>query len=108
MAQKLTVELGKGPPSLGAKAAGLSDLMALGLAVPQGFVIANPAGMTGASLGAAVKKLATKAKPLLLAARPSVNGQARGYMEAILNIGLNDETVEALAANKNQDRPLTS
>jgi len=105
MSTKSTVELGKCSPSLGAKAAGLSDMLALGLAVPQGFVIPNPAAMTAASLGAAVKKLAGKTKPLLLAVRPSVNGQARGYMEAILNIGLNDETVEALAARLN-DRPL--
>ena len=46
-----------------------------------------------------------KTKPLLLAVRPSVNGHASGYMEAILNVGLNDETVEALAARLN-DRPL--
>jgi pyruvate,orthophosphate dikinase len=105
MAKKSTVELGKCPPSLGAKAAGLSDLLALGLAVPQGFVIPNPAGMSAASLGAAVKKLGVKTKPLLLAVRPSVNGHAGGYMEAILNVGLNDETVEALAARLN-DRPL--
>ena len=80
-------------------------MLALGLAVPQGFVIPNPAGMTAASLAAAVKKLGSKTKPLLLAVRPSVNGQASGYMEAILNVGLNDETVEALAARLN-DRPL--
>jgi pyruvate,orthophosphate dikinase len=104
MTQKSTVELGKCPPALGAKAAGLSDMLALGLAVPQGFVITNPAAMTAASLGAAVKKLGMNAKPLLLAVRPSVNGQARGYMEAILNIGLNDETVEVLAARLD-DRP---
>ncbi len=105
MATKTTVELGKCPPSLGAKAAGLSDLLALGLAVPQGFVVPNPAGMTPARLAAAVKKLGGKTKPLLLAVRPSANDQARSYMEAILNIGLNDETVEALAARLD-DRPL--
>ena len=53
-------------------------MLALGLAVPQGFVIPNPASVTAASLAAAVKKLGSKAKPLLLAVRPSVNGQARG------------------------------
>ena len=105
MVAKTTVELGKCPPSLGAKAAGLSDLLALGLAVPQGFVILNPAGMTAANLAAAVKKLGGKTKPLLLAVRPSVKSHTNGYMEAILNIGLNDETVEALAARLN-DRPL--
>ncbi|HUQ37656.1 MAG TPA: putative PEP-binding protein [Aestuariivirga sp.] len=105
MARKTTVELGKCPPSLGPKAAGLSDLLALGLAVPRGFVIPDPAGIPAASLAAAVKKLGSKAKPLLLAVRPSVNGHSNGYMEAILNVGLNDETVEALAQHLN-DRPL--
>ena len=107
MATKTTVELGKSPPSLGAKAAGLSDMLALGLAVPSGFVIANPAGLTSASLAAAVRKLGNKDKPLLLAVRPSVFGHVSGYMEAVLNVGLNDETVEALAARLN-DRPLAN
>lgn len=86
---------------LGAKAAGLSDMLALGLAVPPGFVITDPAGLTAASLAAAVKKLGLKEKPLLLAVRPSVFGQVSGYMEAVLNVGLNDETVEALALRLN-------
>ena len=73
-------------------------MLDLGLAVPQGFVIANP---TAADLAAALKKL----KTLFLAVRPSVDDQARGYMEAVLNVGLNDETVEALAARLN-DRPM--
>ena len=80
-------------------------MLALGLAVPSGFVIADAASMTAASLGAAVKKLGGKTKPLLLAVRPSVNGHVNGYMEAILNVGLNDETVEALAERLN-DRPM--
>ncbi|HEX7108705.1 MAG TPA: putative PEP-binding protein [Aestuariivirga sp.] len=98
MAKKTIYPLGKCPASLGAKAAGLSTMLDLGLAVPQGFVIANP---TAADLSGALKKL----KPLFYAVRPSVNGQVRGYMEAVLNVGLNDETVEALAARLN-DRPL--
>jgi pyruvate, orthophosphate dikinase len=105
MAKKTIVELGKNPQSLGTKAAGLSDMLALGLAVPQGFVISNAAGLTAASLAAALKKLEVKTKPLLLAVRPSVNGHVSGYMEAVLNVGLNDETVEALAARLN-DRAL--
>lgn len=105
MMKKTIVELGKTPSSLGTKAAGLSDMLALGLAVPQGFVISNAAGLTAASLAAALKKLGVKTKPLLLAVRPSVNGHVSGYMEAVLNVGLNDETVEALAARLN-DRPL--
>jgi pyruvate, orthophosphate dikinase len=98
MAKKTIYPLGKCPASLGAKAADLSIMLDLGLAVPQGFVIANP---TAADLAAALKKL----KSLFFAVRPSVDDQARGYMEAVLNVGLNDETVEALAARLN-DRPM--
>jgi pyruvate,orthophosphate dikinase len=98
MAKKTIYPLGKCPASLGAKAAGLSTMLDLGLAVPHGFAIANP---TAADLAAALKKL----KSLFFAVRPSVDGQARGYMEAILNVGLNDETVEALAKRLN-DRPM--
>ena len=98
MARKTTYPLGKCPASLGTKAAGLDAMAGLGLPVPQGFVIANP---TAADLAAALKKL----KSLFFAVRPGVNGHARGYMEAILNVGLNDETVEALAKRLN-DRPM--
>ena len=101
MPMKAIVALGKTPPSLGAKAAGLGDMLALGLAVPPGFVITDPSGLTAASLAAAVKKLGLKEKPLLLAVRPTVFGQVSGYMEAVLNVGLNDETVEALALRLN-------
>ena len=45
------------------------------------------------------------ANPLLLAVRPSLFGHERGYMEAILNVGLNDETVEGLARQLG-DRPM--
>jgi pyruvate,orthophosphate dikinase len=105
MARKTIYQLGKTPASLGAKAAGLSDMVGLGLAVPQGFVIANAADLSAASLAVAVKKIGNSAKPLFLAVRPSVNGLARGYMEAILNVGLNDQTVEGLATRLN-DRPM--
>jgi pyruvate,orthophosphate dikinase len=98
MAKKAIYPLGKCPASLGAKAAGLDAMASLGLPVPQGFVVANP---TAADLATALKKL----KPFFFAVRPSVNGHARGYMEAVLNVGLNDETVEALAKRLN-DRPM--
>jgi phosphoenolpyruvate synthase/pyruvate phosphate dikinase len=98
MAKKTTYPLLNCPASFGPKVTGLSIMLGLDLAVPQGFVIANP---TAADLAAALKKLRTGANPLFLAVRPSVDGHARGYMEAILNVGLNDETVEALAKRLN-------
>jgi pyruvate,orthophosphate dikinase len=94
MAKKTIYLLGKCQASLGAKAAGLDAMAGLGLPVPQGLVITNP---TTADLTAALKKLRTGTNPLFLAVRPSVNGHTSSYMEAILNVGLNDETVEVLA-----------
>jgi pyruvate, orthophosphate dikinase len=101
MAKKTTYPLESCPTSLGSKAAGLSDMLSLGLNVPQGFVIAD----TAANLATAVKGIGRGTNPLFLAVRPSVNGHTRGYMEAILNVGLNDETVEILAKRLN-DRPM--
>ena len=71
MAMKPTVELGKVVAALGPKAVGLSDMLALGLAVPEGFVIPNPAAMTAASLAAAVKKLGVKPSPCCLPCVPA-------------------------------------
>ena len=76
-------------------------MLGLGLPVPKGFVTANGDNLSAANLTAAVKKLGHGSNPLFLAVRPSVDGMARGYMEAILNVGLNDETVEALAKRLN-------
>ena len=101
MAKKQVFQLGKDGASLGAKATGLNAMASFGLSVPAGFVIATATEPTASQLHAAVKKIGqgfgSASNPLLLAVRPSVNGHARGYMEAILNVGLNDETVEGLA-----------
>jgi pyruvate,orthophosphate dikinase len=109
MAKKTIIPLGKCPDSLGPKAAGLSALLGLGLAVPNGFVIAERVVPPAAQLRAAVGRIragfGNRANPLLLAVRPSLFAHERGYMEAILNVGLNDETVEGLAKQLG-DRPM--
>ena len=109
MAKKKVFQLGKDGASLGAKATGLNAMASLGLSVPAGFAIATATEPTASQLHAAVKKIGqgfgSASNPLLLAVRPSVNGHVRGYMEAILNVGLNDETVEGLA-RRLDDGPL--
>ena len=109
MAKKKVFQLGKDGASLGAKATGLNAMASLGLSVPAGFAIATATEPTASQLHAAVKKIGqgfgSASNPLFLAVRPSVNGHVRGYMEAILNVGLNDETVEGLA-RRLDDGPL--
>ncbi|MBI2796102.1 MAG: pyruvate, phosphate dikinase [Gemmatimonadetes bacterium] len=101
---------------LGGKGAGLAEMTNLGIPVPPGFTIA--AAMSVAWLqkeavppslrdevAAAVKRLeaATGKRfgdptaPLLVSVRSGAPVSMPGMMETILNLGLNDETVEALA-----------
>ena len=103
---------------LGSKGAGLAEMARLGLPVPPGFTISldacrhfhahsgeTPPGLTEA-VDAALKKLAADAGhafgdpkwPLLVAVRPSGRVSTPGLMGTALNIGLNDQTVAALAA----------
>jgi pyruvate,orthophosphate dikinase len=102
---------------LGSKGAGLAEMARLGLPVPPGFTISSdacryfhahagqtPPGLTEA-VDAALKKLAADAGhafgdpkwPLLVAVRPSGRVSTPGLMDTALNIGLNDQTVAALA-----------
>jgi pyruvate, orthophosphate dikinase len=102
---------------LGGKGANLHELSALGLPVPPGFTIGTEACrafLSGARvLPDAVKKevfqalkaLETKTgrtfggaeRPLLLAVRAGARVAMPGMMETVLNLGLNDGTVETLA-----------
>src|SRR5262245_22773455 len=103
---------------LGGKGAGLMEMTRIGLPVPAGFVISTEAcalyldqGMkalrtfekevathlarlekvTGRSLG-------DPANPLLVSVRSGAARSMPGMMETILNLGLNDRTVEGLAS----------
>lgn len=102
---------------LGSKGANLAEMASLGLPVPPGATIISPACTWYAehqrhfpeSLPKQIdhalaeiermsgRKFGGKTKPLFLAVRPGSRVPIPGMIEAILNLGLNDETVEALA-----------
>lgn len=101
---------------LGTKASGLHELTALGIPVPPGFTITTEVGIyrrsTGAwpdGLAAAVNDALRKLEqaqgrrfgdpenPLLLALRSGAPVSMPGMMDTILNVGLNEQTIEALA-----------
>jgi len=108
---------------LGGKGAGLAEMASLGLPVPPGFTIttdvctyyyANKQQYPKELRAQVVKALAEvgritgktfgdKANPLLVSVRSGARASMPGMMDTVLNLGLNDETVEALA-KKSGDR----
>ena len=111
-------------PLLGGKGANLAAMTALGLPVPPGFTITTElcavykaAGRRiPAALAAAVrsnvrlleratgKRLGDRRNPLLVSVRSGARDSMPGMMDTILNLGLNDDTVEALAHNTRNPR----
>ncbi len=101
---------------LGGKGAGLSEMKNIGLNVPPGFTITTeacrqymskltyPEGMMD-QVSKALKKLENLAgrkfgdenDPLLVSVRSGAPISMPGMMDTILNVGLNDKTVEGLA-----------
>ncbi|PWC34701.1 pyruvate kinase [Azospirillum sp. TSO35-2] len=115
------------PRRLGNKGAGLVAMAGLGIPVPPGFVIAAEAGRGLADddalpaalpralvtrIDAAVAALERRAgarfgdatDPLLLSVRSGAAVSMPGMMDSILNLGLNDRTVEGLAARSGDPR----
>jgi pyruvate, orthophosphate dikinase len=108
---------------LGGKGANLAEMANLGLPVPPGFTIstevctayyandrAYPEGLAaqvGEALAAVEEIVGAKfgdaGKPLLVSVRSGARASMPGMMDTVLNLGLNDETVEGLAA-KSADR----
>jgi pyruvate,orthophosphate dikinase len=101
---------------LGGKGANLAEMTNLGLPVPPGFIITTeacraylaagepPAEMADeisshlASLEAAMgKKLGDADDPLLVSVRSGAKFSMPGMMDTVLNIGLNDQSVNGLA-----------
>jgi len=101
---------------LGGKGANLAEMTRLGMPVPPGFTIATtvcvyymkhhrlPPGLkTQVSNGIAFlekatgKKFGDPEKPLLLSVRSGARASMPGMMDTVLNLGLNDITVEGLA-----------
>ena len=108
---------------LGGKGANLSEMTNLGLPVPPGFVITTEAcraylesGAAPSELEAEVsehlvaleeqmgKRLGQADDPLLVSVRSGAKFSMPGMMETVLNIGLNDESVQGLAKQSGNDR----
>ena len=108
---------------LGGKGANLAEMTNLGLPVPPGFTITTDAcryylenGGTPPDLDAQVtehlaalekamgKTLGDPADPLLVSVRSGAAASMPGMMETVLNVGLNDESVQGLAAQAGSER----
>ena len=109
---------------LGGKGANLAEMTNLGLPVPQGFTITTEActqyyedgrqindeirGQIAEYIGKMEeitgKKFASKENPLLVSVRSGARASMPGMMDTILNLGLNEEVVETLAAKSNTPR----
>ena len=109
---------------VGGKGANLAEMVALGIPVPGGFTITTEActefyrngekwvdGLEEQvkknmvrlekTMGA---KLGDKENPLLVSVRSGARVSMPGMMDTVLNLGLNDETVEALAKKSGNPR----
>jgi pyruvate,orthophosphate dikinase len=108
---------------LGGKGANLAEMTNLGLPVPPGFTITTDAcryylenGGTPPELDAQVsehladlekamdKTLGDPADPLLVSVRSGAAASMPGMMETVLNVGLNDESVQGLAQQSGSER----
>lgn len=109
---------------LGGKGANLAEMANLGLPVPPGFTIttevctayyennrAYPKELSGqveaalAQVGKITGKLfGDSQNPLLVSVRSGARASMPGMMDTVLNLGLNDATVEALAAKSGDKR----
>ena len=101
---------------LGGKGANLAEMTNLGLPVPQGFTISTEACTQYYEDGRQInddimseimsnvekmeqingKKFGDKQNPLLVSVRSGARASMPGMMDTILNLGLNDEVVEAM------------
>src|SRR5580693_3412797 len=107
---------GKMKDELGGKGAGLAEMTNAGLPVPPGFTIQTEACREYMRRGGVSKqvdremeealsrleelqgqKLGEGENPLLVSVRSGAKFSMPGMMDTILNLGLNDESVEALA-----------
>ncbi|WP_298986785.1 pyruvate, phosphate dikinase [uncultured Roseibium sp.] len=109
---------------LGGKGANLAEMSSLGLPVPPGFTITTEVctwyydhdksypDELSAQLFEAVDKVGVATgrnfgdteRPLLLSVRSGARVSMPGMMDTVLNLGLNDETVEALAKEADDRR----
>ena len=128
MAKKFVYLFSEGDASmrelLGGKGANLAEMTKIGLPVPQGFTVTTEActqyyedgrkinpdiqaeimeyidkmeGITGMKFG-------DKENPLLVSVRSGARASMPGMMDTILNLGLNEEVVEVMAAKSGNAR----
>jgi pyruvate,orthophosphate dikinase len=114
---------GKMKDVLGGKGAGLAEMTNAGLPVPPGFTIQTEAcreymrtGKTSAEVNRQMDAALTQLEklqgqelgkgdnPLLVSVRSGAKFSMPGMMDTILNLGLNDKSVEALAQRSNNPR----
>jgi pyruvate,orthophosphate dikinase len=114
---------GKMKEELGGKGAGLAEMTNAGLPVPPGFTIQTEACreyMKHGSVSSEVdrqmdealrkleslqgQKLGSGENPLLVSVRSGAKFSMPGMMDTILNLGLNDQSVESLAKRSNNPR----
>ena len=109
---------------LGGKGAGLAEMTAAGMPVPQGFTITTDACTQYYADGRQIndditadifehlkgleeitgKKFGDNTNPLLVSVRSGARQSMPGMMDTILNLGLNDEAVEGLAKKTGNPR----
>src|SRR2546430_15664669 len=114
---------GKMKDVLGGKGAGLAEMTNAGLPVPPGFTIQTEACREYMRMGHVSEevdrqmeealarleklqgqKLGAGENPLLVSVRSGAKFSMPGMMDTILNLGLNDKSVEALAKRSNNPR----
>src|SRR5690349_9457220 len=108
---------------LGGKGASLAEMSRLGLAVPPGFTISTEVCGVFSATGAippevqaeihravafiekeAGLRLGSAEDPLLLSVRSGARVSMPGMMDTVLDLGLNDRTVEGLARKSGDER----
>ncbi len=109
---------------LGGKGANLAEMTKLGLPVPQGFTVTTEACTQYYDDGKKInddikkeifeyigkmedivgKKFGDKENPLLVSVRSGARASMPGMMDTILNLGLNEEVVEAIAKKSGNPR----
>ncbi len=109
---------------LGGKGANLAEMTRIGLPVPPGFTLTTevctsyyahrrsyPKGLEAQAKAAlarleklTAKTFGDRANPLLVSVRSGARDSMPGMMDTILNLGLNDATVEALARRSGNPR----
>ena len=109
---------------LGGKGANLAEMISLGMPVPFGFTVTTEACYRYYDDGEQIheeiqkeifeslakleekqgKKLGDKENPLLVSVRSGARASMPGMMDTILNLGINDEVVETIAAKSGNAR----